>query len=89
MAALLPRALTEPYGHGYDALSGSFRDLFEAGIIDPLLVVRAALRHAVSAAVSLLTTRTVIAHIPPIEPAERDLDARDYAAMLSDESPIE
>ena len=88
-AALLPRALAEPYGHGYDVLSGSFRNLFEAGIIDPLLVVRAALRHGVSAAVSLLTTQTVIAYIPPTEPAERDIDARDYAAMLSDESPIE
>ena len=88
-AALLPRALAGPYGHGYDAVAGSFRDLFAAGIIDPVLVVRAALRHGVSAAVALLTTRTVIAYVPPVESAERDIDARDYAAMLSDDPPIE
>ena len=41
--------------HGYNALSDEFGDMFEMGIIDPLKVVRSALKNASSAASMMLT----------------------------------
>ena len=41
--------------HGYNAMTDSFGDMFEMGIIDPLKVVRCALENAVSAASMMLT----------------------------------
>ena len=45
---------------GYDALSGEFVDMFEAGIIDPAKVTLSALRNAASVAATLLTTESLI-----------------------------
>ena len=50
-----------PEGHGLDALSGEFGDLFEKGVVDPVLVVRAALAHAASVGALLLTTEALVA----------------------------
>jgi chaperonin GroEL len=50
-----------PDGHGLDALSGEFGDLFAQGVVDPVLVVRAALAHAASVAALLLTTEALVA----------------------------
>jgi len=41
--------------HGYNAVSDTFGDMFEMGIIDPLKVVRSALKNASSAASMMLT----------------------------------
>merc|ERR1719295_1616687 len=55
---------------GYDSSVGEFKDLFEAGIIDPVKVVRTALNDASSIAGLLTTTETVITDIPqPAAPA--------------------
>jgi len=40
---------------GYDAATGEYVDMLEAGIIDPLKVVRSSLEHAASAACNLLS----------------------------------
>jgi len=53
---------------GYDALTGEYRDLVGAGIIDPTKVVRAALQNAASVAGLLLTTDALIAEIPEEKP---------------------
>ena len=45
---------------GFDLVRGEHVDMFEAGIIDPVKVVRAALVNAVSAATMLLTTAAVV-----------------------------
>jgi chaperonin GroEL len=45
---------------GFDAVSGRFGDLRQAGIIDPLRVVAAALVNAASVAKLILTTETLI-----------------------------
>ncbi len=46
---------------GFDAKKGSFvDDMFEAGIIDPLLVVKAAVRNSISIASTVLTLRGII-----------------------------
>lgn len=49
---------------GFDAKSGQFCNLVEAGIIDPVKVTRCALQNAASIAGLLLTTEAVIADIP-------------------------
>ncbi|MCL4203350.1 MAG: chaperonin GroEL [Pirellulaceae bacterium] len=45
---------------GYDANSGQYVDMFKAGIIDPVKVVRTALANAASIAGLLLTTETLV-----------------------------
>jgi chaperonin GroEL len=50
-----------PDGHGLDALTGDFGDLFEKGVVDPVRVVRASLAHAASVAALLLTTEALVA----------------------------
>ncbi|GAA5060753.1 chaperonin GroEL [Nocardia callitridis] len=49
-----------PVGHGFNALTDSYVDMFEAGVIDPVEVTRSALRSAASIAALLLTTETLI-----------------------------
>lgn len=49
---------------GYNAASGTFEDMIEAGIIDPTKVVRSALENAASAAMMFLTTEAVITDKP-------------------------
>jgi chaperonin GroEL len=49
---------------GFNALTDSYENLVEAGIIDPTKVVRCALQNAASIASLLLTTEAVICEIP-------------------------
>jgi chaperonin GroEL len=50
-----------PDGHGLNALTGEFGDLFEKGVIDPVRVTRLSLEHAASVAALLLTTEALVA----------------------------
>jgi chaperonin GroEL len=52
------------YGFGYDAQAGVYKDLVEAGIIDPTKVVRVALQNAASVAGLLITTEAMVAERP-------------------------
>lgn len=45
---------------GYDARTETFRDMFEAGIVDPVKVCRSALQHAASVAVTFLQLDAVV-----------------------------
>ena len=45
---------------GYNAITGKFEDMIEAGIIDPTKVVRCALENAASMAMMFLTTEAII-----------------------------
>ncbi|MDR2762652.1 MAG: chaperonin GroEL [Planctomycetaceae bacterium] len=45
---------------GYDANEGKYVDMFKAGIVDPLKVVRTALTNAASIAGLMLTTETLV-----------------------------
>jgi chaperonin GroEL len=58
-------------GKGFNALTGTYEDLLEAGILDAAKVVRLGLQDAVSIAAMLLTTEAVIADKPepPAPPA--------------------
>ncbi len=51
-------------GIGYNAATGEYVDMFEAGIIDPLKVVKTTLVNAVSVASLLLTTEAIVTDIP-------------------------
>ena len=53
-----------PHGIGYNALTGAYENLVEAGIIDPAKVTRSALQNAASIAYMLLTTEAVVSEIP-------------------------
>jgi chaperonin GroEL len=50
--------------YGYDAQSGEFTDMIEAGILDPTKVVRAALQNASSIAGLMITTEAMVAELP-------------------------
>lgn len=61
---------------GYDVLRGEYGDLMERGVMDPLPVVRAALRNAVSLAWIILSVEATVGIIPGqkvrfTEPSER------------------
>ncbi len=58
--AILARLRLSPPGHGYDAVGDRIADMTEAGILDPLKVVRGALEFAVSAGCMALTTEALI-----------------------------
>jgi chaperonin GroEL len=49
--------------NGFNALSGEYVDMFEAGIIDPAKVVRSALQNAASISGLLLTTDTMVTEL--------------------------
>ncbi|MEO2083265.1 MAG: chaperonin GroEL [Desulfurobacteriaceae bacterium] len=52
---------------GFDARKGDFKNLVEAGIIDPAKVERVAIQNAASAAGLLLTTEATVTEIPEKE----------------------
>ena len=64
-----------PAGHGLDALTGEFGDLYEKGIVDPVRVTRLSLEHAASVAALLLTTEALVAEELIAQPG-RDRRAR-------------
>src|SRR6187551_1747331 len=51
-------------GHGLNAATGEYGDLFAQGIIDPAKVTRSALQNAASIAALFLTTEVVVADKP-------------------------
>jgi chaperonin GroEL len=52
---------TMPPGHGLNALTGEFGNLFDDGVIDPLRVTRLTIEHAASVAALMLTTEALVA----------------------------
>ncbi|GAA1030534.1 hypothetical protein GCM10009557_22810 [Virgisporangium ochraceum] len=50
-----------PDGHGLDATSGEYVDMFEAGIVEPAKVTWSALQNAASIAGLFLTTEVLVA----------------------------
>ena len=57
---------------GFNAATGEYEDLVEAGVIDPTKVARTALQNAASVASLMLTTEAMIAE----RPKEKDESAR-------------
>jgi len=53
---------------GFNAETGKYEDLVEAGVIDPAKVVRSTLQNAASIASLILTTNVVVTEIPEEKP---------------------
>ncbi|MDT4916772.1 MAG: chaperonin GroEL [Pseudonocardiales bacterium] len=53
-----------PAGHGLDAATGEYVDMFASGIVEPAKVTLAALQNAASIAALFLTTEAVVADKP-------------------------
>jgi len=58
---------------GYDANTGNYVDMFDAGVVDPAKVSRVALQNAASVAGLLLTTETMITELKEDE-EEREIE---------------
>ena len=70
-AVIADKAKNAKKGTGYNAATGEWVNMMEAGIIDPAKVTRCALQNAASVAGMLLTTECAITDIPepPAPPA--------------------
>lgn len=62
-------AINKDKKYGFNAASGEYVNMFEAGIIDPVKVERIALLNAVSVASLLLTTEATVSEIKEDKPA--------------------
>ena len=68
-AVVADRAKNEKKGVGYNAYTGEWVNMLEAGIIDPAKVTCSALQNAASIAGTMLTTECAITDIPEQKPA--------------------
>ena len=68
-AVVAERAKNEKDGVGYNAYTGEWVNMIQAGIIDPAKVTTSALMNAASIAGTLLTTECAITDIPEPKPA--------------------
>jgi chaperonin GroEL len=59
---------------GYDANTAEYVDMYKAGIIDPVKVVRTALSNAASIAALLLTTEALVTNFDKDDKAKRSVD---------------
>ncbi len=59
---------------GYDANTGKYVDMFKAGIIDPVKVVRTALENAASIAGLMLTTETMVTDLDKEDKKKRQVE---------------
>ena len=64
---IVDRLKREEVGHGFNAATGEWVNMIDAGVVDPAKVTRSALQNAASVASLFLTTEAVVADIP--EPA--------------------
>jgi chaperonin GroEL len=63
-AIIAERVKEKEFNIGYDAAKDTFIDMFEAGIVDPAKVTRAAVQNAASIAGMVLTTECIVADKP-------------------------
>jgi chaperonin GroEL len=64
---VVDRVMNEKPGHGLNAITGEYVDMFTEGIIDPARVTRSALENAASIAALLLTTEATVTEKPEEE----------------------
>ncbi|MBL9079506.1 MAG: chaperonin GroEL [Planctomycetes bacterium] len=62
-SVVVDEALSKKPNEGFNALTGEWVDMFQAGIVDPTKVVRCALQNAASIAGLMLTTNTMVTSI--------------------------
>ncbi len=81
-AVIADRAKNEKKGVGFDAAKNEWKNMMDAGIIDPAKVACSALKNAASIAGTLLTTECAVTDIPepkaPAAPAGGDMGGGMY-----------
>lgn len=70
---IVDRLKREEIGVGFNAATGEWVNMMEAGVVDPAKVTRSALQNAASVAALFLTTEAVVADIPEPAPAMPDM----------------
>ena len=73
-AVVVDEIAEKPANVGYDANTGKHVDMFKAGIIDPLKVVRTALENAASIAGLMLTTETLVTDLEKEDKKKRRVE---------------
>ena len=63
-SVIVERLKHEKVGIGFNAATGEWVNMIEAGIVDPTKVTRSALQNAASVAAMFLTTEAVVADKP-------------------------
>jgi len=76
---IVDRLKREEVGIGFNAATGEWVNMIEAGIVDPAKVTRSALQNAASVAALFLTTEAVVADIP--EPPAQNPGMPDMGMM--------
>ena len=78
--AVVAGKLLEQNDHnfGYDAQTGKYCNLVNAGVIDPAKVVRVALQDAASISGLMITTEAMVADLPEKPVADSGMDEMDY-----------
>ena len=66
-AVVAERVKEKDFNVGYDAASGQFTDMLQAGIVDPAKVTRSGLQNAASIAGMILTTECIVVDKPEKE----------------------
>ena len=64
----------KPQNTGFNANTGEYVDMFKAGVIDPVKVVRTALSNAASIAGLLLTTETMVTNFDKEDKEKRRVE---------------
>ncbi len=73
-AVVADEVVGKPLSMGYDANKGEYVDMFKAGIIDPVKVVRVALTNAASIAGLLLTTEALVTNLDKDDAKKRKIE---------------
>ncbi|NCQ95331.1 MAG: chaperonin GroEL [Microcystis aeruginosa W11-06] len=77
-AVIAERVKEKPFNVGYNAATGEFSDMFDAGIVDPAKVTRSALQNAASIAGMVLTTECIVVDKPEKEKAAAPAGGGDF-----------
>lgn len=83
-SVIVDRLKKEELGIGFNAATGEWVNMLEAGIVDPTKVTRSALQNAASVAALLLTTEAVVADkpAPASAPAAPAMDPSMMGGMM-------
>ncbi|HET7628028.1 MAG TPA: chaperonin GroEL [Bacillales bacterium] len=76
-SVIVERLKEESEGIGFNAATGEWSNLIEAGIIDPVKVTRTALQNAASVAAMFLTTEALVSERPEKEKKSPSLPSMD------------
>ena len=79
---VIDRLKNSEVGTGFNAATGEWVNMIEAGIIDPVKVTRSALQNAASVASLILTTEAVVANKPEPAPAAPAMDPSMMGGMM-------